>query len=179
MSNSKPIDTLNEQMNLLVESQAQEIKELKQENDKLTEFTNNLTGSPNSAEEIIDYINSVNHEVLELKEENKEPCDCPKDKDGECIPMTELEKLKIGHKVMSNSYKLQIEKLKNDLRLCADGLIPHGMVGGIVETERELRHKAEEENKELKLEIRYLNSGYGVCGMGSGQTHVGGDFQED
>jgi Pyruvate/2-oxoacid:ferredoxin oxidoreductase delta subunit len=44
--------------------------------------------------------------------ENK-PCDCPKDKDGECIPMTELEKLKIGHKAMSNSYKLQIEKLKD------------------------------------------------------------------
>jgi hypothetical protein len=44
-------------------------------------------------------------------------------------------------------------KMKNDLRLCADGLIPHGMVGGIVETEREKRQKAEEENK--KLEERY------------------------
>ena len=35
MSLSKPIDTLNEQMNLLVESQAQEIKELKEEKEKL------------------------------------------------------------------------------------------------------------------------------------------------
>ena len=32
------------------------------------------------------------------------------------------------------------KKLKNDLRLCADGLIPDGMVGGIVQTEREKRH---------------------------------------
>ncbi len=42
------------------------------------------------------------------------------------------------------------KKLKNDLRLCADGLIPHGMVGGIVETEREKRKKAEEESKKLR-----------------------------
>ena len=44
----------------------------------------------------------------------------------------------------------EIKKLKNDLRLCADGLIPPGMVGGIVECEREKRHKAEEEIKKLK-----------------------------
>ena len=63
--------------------------------------------------------NKVNEGVPpneELEKSNyEEPCDCPKDKDGECIPMTELEKLKIGHKVMSNSYKLQIEKLKEEL----------------------------------------------------------------
>ena len=48
------------------------------------------------------------------------------------------------------------KKLKNDLRLCADGLIPHGMVGGIVECEREKRQKAEEENKKLKEENKKL-----------------------
>ena len=42
---------------------------------------------------------------------SKEPCDCPKDKDGECIPMTELEKMEIGHKVMKNSYIAQIKNL--------------------------------------------------------------------
>jgi chromosome segregation ATPase len=47
----------------------------------------------------------------------------------------------------------EIEELKNDLRLCAEGLIPHGMVGGIVECEREKRHKAEEENKKLKEQL--------------------------
>lgn len=54
--------------------------------------------------------------------------------------------------------ELEVEnkKLKNDLRLCAKGLIPHGMVGGIVETEREKRHKAEEENKSLKKECEDL-----------------------
>ncbi len=52
------------------------------------------------------------------------------------------------------------EKLKNDLRLCADGLIPDGMVGGIVETEREKRHKAEKENKKLKKENKELQEHY-------------------
>ncbi len=51
--------------------------------------------------------------------------------------------------------QLEVEnkKLKNDLRLCAEGLIPHGMVGGIVQTEREKRHKAEEENKRVKEQL--------------------------
>ncbi len=56
--------------------------------------------------------------------------------------------------------KEEIEELKNDLRLCADGLIPHGMVGGIVETEREKRHKAEKENKKLKKENKELQEHY-------------------
>lgn len=51
----------------------------------------------------------------------------------------------------------EVKKLKNDLRLCADGLIPDGMVGGIVECERELRHKAQQENRELKEEIQHKN----------------------
>ena len=58
---------------------------------------------------------------------------------------------------MMKKLKEENEKLKNDLRLCADGLIPHGMVGGIVQTERELRHKAEKENKKLKEEFKILN----------------------
>ena len=52
----------------------------------------------------------------------------------------------------------EIEELKNDLRLCAEGLIPHGMVGGIVECEREKRHKAEEENKNLKEKLERVTS---------------------
>jgi len=75
----------------------------------------------------------------------------------------ENEKLKahmiyMGHnKMKADLKKLKEEnkKLKNDLRLCADGLIPHGMVGGIVQTERELRHKAEKENEKLKQQNDY------------------------
>lgn len=52
----------------------------------------------------------------------------------------------------------QIKELKNDLRICADGCIPHGMVGGIVECEREKRHKAEEENKKLEEENKELKA---------------------
>jgi len=52
----------------------------------------------------------------------------------------------------------EMDKLKDDLRLCAEGLVPHGMVGGIVECEREKRHKAEEENKKLKEQNQRMSS---------------------
>ena len=43
------------------------------------------------------------------------------------------------------------KKLKNDLRLCAEGLIPHDLIQrGIVETCREKVKQLEEENKKLK-----------------------------
>jgi hypothetical protein len=60
-------------------------------------------------------------EIAKLQEDNQEinrmnrTCECPKDKDGECIPMTELEKLQIGYKVMKNSYITVNEKLKKEI----------------------------------------------------------------
>lgn len=47
----------------------------------------------------------------------------------------------------------RIKKLENDLQLYADGLIPHDMVGKIVETEREKRQKAENEKMWLKEDL--------------------------
>lgn len=83
-----------------------------------------------------------------------------------------LEHLYEGELVDPDDFVRVVEenkKLKNDLRLCADGLIPHGMVGGIVQTEREKRHKAEEEmeNREkwavstLKMTGEWLPDGEG------------------
>jgi len=51
----------------------------------------------------------------------------------------------------------EIKKLKNDLRLCAEGLIPSDLIQrGIVETCREKVKKLEEENKQLKEQMKDL-----------------------
>ena len=68
----------------------------------------------------------------------------------------EKNQLVLDSEVTDETLKEENKKLKNDLRLCADGLIPDGMVGGIVECEREKRHKAEEENEKLKEENEKL-----------------------
>ncbi len=101
--------------------EVKELKELQEQNKKLKE---DITNHPDFEEIATDWYERHNWMV---------------DKDE----FTEL-------KEENKKLKEEIKKLKNDLRLCADGLIPQGMVGGIVECEREKRHKAEEENKELK-----------------------------
>jgi len=121
-------------------------------------------------EDIIEYITGLEKRVVELEEENKKINESKwklrksqRDRDTE------------WRKMISNCYDVNLKltgenkKLKNDLRLCTDGLIPQGMVGGIVECEREKRHKAEEEleNREkwavstLKMTGEWLPDGEG------------------
>jgi uncharacterized coiled-coil DUF342 family protein len=217
-SNQSKMDALNSQMNTLVESQAHEIKELKErqmimgavadehindmngihkeygdmvrklkeENEKLTEFTNNLTGSPNSAEEIIKYIKDINEVALDsvnvklltenkaVKEMNerldKKVGELTKDNEGQGWDRLRL------HKEI-DELKQEIDELNETLKERDEeiGDIEKNVFTGYDEDIAKLK----EENETLKLEIRYLNSGYGVCGMVGHQTHVGGDFQED
>ena len=63
---------------------------------------------------------------------------------------------------MIKKLKEENKKLKNDIRLCAEGLIPSDLIQrGIVETCREKVKKLEEENKELKEEINHKNEKFG------------------
>ena len=92
-------------------------------------------------------LNFYTEQCAELKKENKklkEDCNELFEERESLCSFTELNQ--------------EMEKLKNDLRLCAEGLVPHGMVGGIVECEREKRHKAEEENKKLKEQNQRMSS---------------------
>jgi hypothetical protein len=100
-------------------------------------------------------------EVKKLKADRDKYFGYLQDKDLECETQRQQKENaweEIEHKnekfaewcVENRELKEENKKLKNDLRLCADGLIPDGMVGGIVECEREKRHKAEEEVKKYK-----------------------------
>mgnify|MGYP003631204399 FL=1 len=54
-----------------------------------------------------------------------------------------------------------VEKLKNDLRLCAEGLIPNDLIQrGIVETCREKVEKLKEENESLKKDFECYKGKY-------------------
>tara|TARA_R110000823_G_scaffold1974_9_gene7953 strand:- start:1749 stop:2174 length:426 start_codon:yes stop_codon:yes gene_type:complete len=71
-----------------------------------------------------------------------------------CDPMTELEKIKIGYDVMKNSYKLQVEKLKETIEELEFSL------GGMTcdrDKHEEEADKLYEENEELKEENSSMN----------------------
>jgi len=88
--------------------------------------------------EVINYLKGLEEENKKLKEKDKEWKASDKHL-NKCIDSIRDQYLEL---------KEENKKLKNDLRLCAEGLIPHDLIQkGIVETCREKVKKLEEENK--------------------------------
>jgi hypothetical protein len=195
-SNQSKMDALNSQMNTLVESQAEEIMELKLKCEQMSVWPKRMEG-------LVEVIKG-------LKEKLKTMAECSDagmlvNVDGDCIHnlKEENEKLKeerdncfgvLGDEVfnrhgepLNDVLSDVIEKLKQEVEYKKDAWDGKKVCEDLMENTNytpettfiEYIQKLEEEIETLKMEIRYLNSGYGVCGMGSGQTHVGGDFQED
>jgi len=71
-----------------------------------------------------------------------------------------FQKERQGQFAKMNKLEEENKKLKNDLRLLGDGYEPRGFVGGIVECEREKRHKAEEELEQYKEELEEAHHQY-------------------
>jgi len=102
-------------------------EEMKQENEKLQEYTDTLTGSPNTIDELIEYITEVNSSYTELQEENEEL----KAENEKLKDLLELEKDKLQQS--SNELSMALD-MNTDLKIS--------------------NHLLEKENEELKKQIK-------------------------
>ena len=136
---------------------------LKEENVKLTCWlaTAHENADANihneSAGLIIQENDKLKAEIDELKAELNDFVSVSTDKDMacNCNPMTELEKIKISYDVMKNSYKLQVEKLKETIEELEFSL------GGMTcdrDKHEEEADKLYEENEELKTSLQTTTS---------------------
>ena len=140
MSNSKPLDTLNEQMNLLVESQAQDIKELHEQLKTMAECSDagmlvNVDG---------DCIHNLKEENEKLKKE--------------LVALSKMNDKK--HRYHKNKCE-EVKKLKQEVEQKKDAWDGHKVLEDLLENTNytpettfiEYIQKLEKENENLKREM--------------------------